>query len=77
MPRAVKGVLVQCDPSIKSLILNFDSKSHNIIIADLDDEHLVIDERKVDSVKQQLETQLAENTFNPSEIEALEEEAKK
>ncbi|KAK9468212.1 TFIIH subunit TTDA/Tfb5 [Lipomyces arxii] len=73
MPRAVKGILVQCDPSIKSLILNVDSKTHNIVIADLDEEHLVIDERHVDYVKQQLDNQLAENTFNPSDLETITE----
>ncbi|KAK7202601.1 RNA polymerase II transcription factor B subunit 5 [Myxozyma melibiosi] len=69
MPRAVKGVFVECDPSIKSLVLNIDAKSHNVVIADLDDEHLVIDERQVDNVKRQLDAQLAENTFNPAELE--------
>ncbi|KAK9475425.1 TFIIH subunit TTDA/Tfb5 [Dipodascopsis tothii] len=67
MPRAVKGVLVECDPSIKTLIMNLDARMHNIIIADLDDEHLVVDERQVAYIKQQLEIQLAENTFNPEE----------
>lgn len=37
------------------------------VIQDLDDEHLVVDSKQVDYVKQQLEAQLAENTFNPAE----------
>ncbi|KAK9475994.1 TFIIH subunit TTDA/Tfb5 [Lipomyces japonicus] len=70
MPRAVKCVLVECDPSIKSLILNIDSKAHNsIVIEDLDDDHLVISDNKVETVKQELEAQLSENTFNPIELE--------
>lgn len=36
---------------------------------DLDDEHLVIDERQVENVKRQLDAQLAENTFNPAELD--------
>ncbi|KAK9366387.1 TFIIH subunit TTDA/Tfb5 [Lipomyces kononenkoae] len=71
MPRAVKGVLVECDPSIKALILNLDSKSHNIVLADLDEEHLVIEERMVDHVKSELDAQLAENTFKPAELEDI------
>ncbi|KAK9350482.1 TFIIH subunit TTDA/Tfb5 [Lipomyces doorenjongii] len=71
MPRAVKGVLVECDPSIKALIINLDSKNHNVVLADLDDEHLVIEERMVEHVKRELDSQLAENTFKPAELDDI------
>ncbi|KAK9446403.1 uncharacterized protein V1518DRAFT_430101 [Limtongia smithiae] len=95
MPRATKGVLVECDPAIKSLILSFDAKYHNIVILvrcilhclvscppsvadstpkDLDDEHLLIDEKMVDHVKRQLEVQLAQNMYNPAEQESDEQQ---
>ncbi|KAK9243007.1 TFIIH subunit TTDA/Tfb5 [Lipomyces tetrasporus] len=71
MPRAIKGVLVECDPSIKALILSIDSKSHNIVLADLDDEHLLIDVPMLEHVKRQLDSQLAENTFKPAELDDI------
>ncbi|KAK9457063.1 transcription factor TFIIH complex subunit Tfb5-domain-containing protein [Dipodascopsis uninucleata] len=57
------------DPAIKTLILNIDSKSHNIVLSDLDDDHVLIKEDKVETIKQQLEAVLAENTFNPADQE--------
>ncbi|ODQ64913.1 component of the RNA polymerase II general transcription and DNA repair factor [Nadsonia fulvescens var. elongata DSM 6958] len=69
MPRAIRGVLIECDPSIRALILNIDSKTHDIIIEELDDTHLMIDESKVDYVKVQLNKLLAENTFQHADGE--------
>jgi len=43
MPRATPGVLVQCDPSIKAILVKIDTEHHNaFIIEDIDDEHLLI-----------------------------------
>ncbi|KAJ5692764.1 hypothetical protein N7462_002187 [Penicillium macrosclerotiorum] len=52
MPRAVKGLLIECDPSIKSMILKYDEESHDYIVEDLDDEnHLVIKESQLQKLK--------------------------
>lgn len=57
------GVLVECDPSIKSIIVNIDTKSgHEYIIDDLDDEHVVIKETMLQKLKQTLEDRLRETT---------------
>ncbi|KAL9576109.1 MAG: hypothetical protein Q9212_007377 [Teloschistes hypoglaucus] len=55
MPRAVKGVLIECDPSIKAIILKIDQPLHDYIVEDLDDQTLVVKEAKLPDLKQKLE----------------------
>ncbi|OTA06631.1 RNA polymerase II transcription factor B subunit 5 [Trichoderma parareesei] len=55
MPRAIRGVLIECDPSIKSIIVNIDSVNHDFIIEDLDEERVVVKENMVQLLKQKLE----------------------
>ena len=52
---AVPGVLIECDPSIKSIIVNIDSDRHEFIIEDLDEERVVVKENMVAALKQKLE----------------------
>ncbi|EGR45608.1 hypothetical protein MKX07_002256 [Trichoderma sp. CBMAI-0711] len=61
MPRAIRGVLIECDPSIKSIIVNIDSVNHDFIIEDLDEERVVVKENMVQLLKQKLEDRLKEN----------------
>ena len=49
------GVLVECDPSIKAIILKIDQDRHNYIVEDLDDQTLVIKEDQLSSLKARLE----------------------
>ena len=49
------GVLVECDPSIKAIILKIDQESHDYIIEDLDDETLVIKESMLPRLKARLD----------------------
>lgn len=51
----VPGVLIECDPSIKSIIVNIDSDNHDFIIEDLDEERVVVKENMVPLLKQKLE----------------------
>jgi TFIIH basal transcription factor complex TTD-A subunit len=51
----VTGVLIECDPSIKSIIVNIDSDNHDYIIEDLDEERVVVKENMVAALKQKLE----------------------
>jgi len=44
-------VLVECDPAIKSIIVNINSENNEYIIEDLDDSHLVVQENKVQQLK--------------------------
>ncbi|KAI9167737.1 putative RNA polymerase II transcription factor B subunit [Paramyrothecium foliicola] len=55
------GVLIECDPSIKSIIVNIDSANHDFIIEDLDEERVVVKENMVALLKQKLEDRLKEN----------------
>ncbi|KAL2204047.1 nucleotide excision repair, TFIIH, subunit [Sarocladium strictum] len=61
MPRAIRGVLIECDPSIKSIIVSIDSQNHEYIIEDLDEERVVVKENMVALLKQKLEDRLKEN----------------
>ncbi|KAJ9619945.1 hypothetical protein H2203_008220 [Taxawa tesnikishii (nom. ined.)] len=52
MPKAVGGTLVQCDPSIKAIILKIDAERGNqFVIEDLDDEHLLIRPKTEEQLK--------------------------
>ena len=55
-PRSVAGLLIECDPSIKSMILKYDEERHDYIVEDLDDEnHLVIKESQLENLKVRLD----------------------
>lgn len=52
---------MECDPSIKSLIVKIDAESHHeYIVEDLDDETLLIQESKLVHLKALLEKALKE-----------------
>ncbi|GAB1314009.1 RNA polymerase-associated protein rtf1 [Madurella fahalii] len=66
MVRAIRGVLIECEPAIKSIIVHLDSANNDIIIEDLDEQHLVVKENMVHVLKQKLEDRLRE-TYRPEE----------
>jgi TFIIH basal transcription factor complex TTD-A subunit len=49
------GILVECDPSIKSIIMKIDSEEHIFVVEELDDQHLVIQEKQLPLLKAKLE----------------------
>ena len=51
MVKAIKGVLVQCDASIKSIILKADAERNEYIVEDLDDFALVVKENQLANLK--------------------------
>lgn len=67
MAVASKGILVQCDPSIRALIIQMDVERHDIIIEELDDNHLLIHPDKVQFIKNELNVMLSKNIYNPFE----------
>lgn len=69
MARARRGILLQCDPSIKALIVQIDSERHDIILEELDDTHLLVDPSKVEFIKSELNRLLSKNIYNPMEEE--------
>jgi TFIIH basal transcription factor complex TTD-A subunit len=54
-PLKSTGVLVECDESIRAIILKIDAVNHDFIIEDLDDHNLVVKETKLPELKRQLE----------------------
>lgn len=50
-----QGVLVECDPSIKSIIINLDKDSNAYIIEDLDETHLLVKENTLTDLKARLD----------------------
>lgn len=69
MPRARRGALIQCDPSIKALIVQIDAQRSDIILEELDDTHLLVDPSKVEFIKQELNRLLSKNIYNPVDEE--------
>lgn len=49
------GVLVECDPSIKSIIVKIDSEKNDFIVEELDDQTLVIKEGMLQILKMRLD----------------------
>lgn len=71
MPRAIRGVLVECDASIKSIIVNIDNEFHNeFVIEVLDDQHIVVKETMVQALKQKLDDRLKNTTQREEDIES-------
>ncbi|CAG8464571.1 9570_t:CDS:2 [Paraglomus brasilianum] len=62
MVKVIKGVLLQCDPTVKQVILNLDERDH-FIIEDLDETHVFVEASCVEKVKKSLEDLLEENTY--------------
>lgn len=48
-------MLVQCDPSIKSIIVSIDSERNDFIIEDLDDSTVVVKENMLAQLKAKLD----------------------
>ncbi|SCU83750.1 LAME_0C06458g1_1 [Lachancea meyersii CBS 8951] len=69
MPRARKGALVKCDPSIKALIIQIDTNKNDIILEELDDTHLLVDPAKVEFIKSELNRLMAQNIYDPLDEE--------
>ena len=43
---------MQCDPSIKAIIVRIDAQhAHSFIIEDIDDEHILVHQKKHDELK--------------------------
>ncbi|KAK4191606.1 TFIIH subunit TTDA/Tfb5 [Podospora australis] len=62
MPRAIRGVLITCEPAIKSILLHIDKTQLNneAIIEDLDDTHLFVKEQMLKTLQSKLDEKLKE-----------------
>lgn len=81
--RAYEGVLVTCDPPIRQYILHLDEKQQKagagvdsfVIVADLDEGHLLVKQEAVEMIQQKVEELQASNSFSrPAEGSAAEKE---
>ncbi|KAJ5884748.1 hypothetical protein N7495_009258 [Penicillium taxi] len=71
MPRAVRGLLIECDPSIKAMILKYDEERHDYVVEDLEDEsHLVIKESQLQNLKTRLDQDLDQKIMQLDESES-------
>ncbi|KAL2113685.1 hypothetical protein VUR80DRAFT_2907 [Thermomyces stellatus] len=70
MPRAIRGVLIECDPAVKSIIVNIDSANHEYIIEDLDEQRCVVKETMVADLKQKLDEKLRHPNDTQDESES-------
>jgi TFIIH basal transcription factor complex TTD-A subunit len=51
----VPGMLVKCDASIKAMLVDIDEKAnHEFIIEELDEEHILVKEQKINELKARL-----------------------
>ncbi|PGG99757.1 RNA polymerase II transcription factor B subunit 5, partial [Polytolypa hystricis UAMH7299] len=64
-------VLIECDPSVKAIILKYDEERHDYIVEDLDDDrHLVIKESQLQNLKARLGRELDSKVMQPEESES-------
>ncbi|KAJ7067166.1 TFIIH subunit TTDA/Tfb5 [Mycena amicta] len=61
--RAVKSVLLTCDPAVKEILMALNEKG-GFIIEDLDDYHVVIKADDEYRVRKELEVELEKNTYS-------------
>ncbi|USP81630.1 uncharacterized protein yc1106_08904 [Curvularia clavata] len=60
------GTLVKCDASIKAMLVDIDSKNGNeYIIEELDEEHILVKETKINELKSRLNQMMRERLKEP------------
>lgn len=65
------GVLVQCDPSIKAILVKIDNDNSNIyIIEEIDDETIVVKPGKDEELKKKLQDYLKDTVREAEESES-------
>lgn len=62
----LRGTLFTCDAPVKQIILALDEQE-KCIIEDLDEQHCLIANDKVEWLKAELERELEKNTWRPTE----------
>ncbi|KAH9965347.1 nucleotide excision repair TFIIH subunit [Russula dissimulans] len=63
--RAIRGILIKCDPAVKQILLTLDERpNQSFIIEDLDEFHVLIRADEEQRVKRELEAELEKNTYS-------------
>ncbi|KAJ3186582.1 TFIIH complex subunit tfb5 [Gaertneriomyces sp. JEL0708] len=73
MVKARRGVLIECDPAVKQIILDLDNKQEEsgqprFVYESLDETHLFVDPEYVDELRRTLDEILEENTYRMEEL---------
>ncbi|KAF7316657.1 DNA-directed RNA polymerase subunit [Mycena chlorophos] len=61
--RAIKSVLLTCDPAVKEILMALNERE-GFVIEDLDDYHIVIKADEEWRVRKELEVELEKNTYS-------------
>ena len=67
MPKSSVGVLIKCEKTIKMFIQNLD-KDNTIILKDLDEQHLLIEEKKLAYVQEKVYQMQDDNSYKGIEV---------
>lgn len=67
MPKTRTGVLIQCEKTIKMFIQMLDKKE-KIILLDLDDCHLLVDEKKLLYIQEEVYKMQDKNSYEEIQI---------
>ncbi|KAI8053745.1 nucleotide excision repair TFIIH subunit [Syncephalis plumigaleata] len=62
MVKAIRGVLIECDSTVKQIILHI-NETRRFIIEDLDETHVFVDASSVSMLRAELDRILDENTY--------------
>ncbi|KAI5192194.1 TFIIH basal transcription factor complex TTD-A subunit [Nematocida minor] len=57
MVKAIKGALLECDPSVKQIIIRL-NREHNFIIQEIDDNTLFVDVKYLKKIEEETERML-------------------
>ncbi|KAK3115664.1 TFIIH complex subunit tfb5 [Teratosphaeriaceae sp. CCFEE 6253] len=68
MPKAVAGILIECDESIKAMIVKINIEhNHDFIIENIDDKHALIKANRHDELKELLKQALQDTVREPED----------
>ncbi|EHY64544.1 TFIIH basal transcription factor complex TTD-A subunit [Nematocida ausubeli] len=52
MVKAIKGTLIECDPSVKQIVIRL-NREHNFIIQEIDDNTLFVDSKYISKIEEE------------------------
>ncbi|KAJ2899633.1 hypothetical protein MKZ38_002948 [Zalerion maritima] len=55
MVRAIRGILITCDPPVKAIIERLHTRLQDVIIEVLDESHILIQEAKLGAVQKEIQ----------------------
>lgn len=69
MPKIGHGIFITCEKTIKMFIKNLNNQNGNkIILEELDDTHIIIDEKYLGIVQDEVYKMQDKNSFNPIQV---------